>query len=208
MNFKKIGLVVATFLLFVLVNTRYFWDAKLEAFALPVFIALILVFFVLCALVVIQILFLFAENFRNIKRLFTVVFVTFILILIFLRPRGVIDFYKFEAKDVLFAQREGVANCMTTLQLKENNTFKERSVCFGVSEVTGSYRVKNDTIFFHDINLNRSENSYYEYAVIKPSIYEVDRNAIMRYEEKDSIGSELWVVFNKLDNEIPIKQNH
>ena len=69
--------------------------------------------------------------------------------LTFLFPYGLIDFKKYEGKDLISAQREGVANCMMYLHLKEGGEFVEKQICFGVYEQKGSYQIKGDSIFFH-----------------------------------------------------------
>jgi len=73
---------------------------------------------------------------------------------------------------LLIAQAEGAANCVTTFKLKENNKFVERSICFGVSEIKGYYKIKNDTVFFYDVQLSKSEREYFKYAIIKSSNYQ------------------------------------
>lgn len=123
---------------------------------------------------------------------------TTVLILTFLKPNGLINFDKLSGNDVLVAQREGVANCMTTIKLKENKTFRERIVCFGVSDIKGTYELKNDTIFFKNIEFGRYNNEFYEFAVIKSS--NNNTFSLTKYKNKnDTIGYELLVVKNELN---------
>ena len=68
----------------------------------------------------------------------------------------------------LIAQREGAADCMTTIKLKENMTYRERNVCFGIMEIKGTYELRNDAIFFGNIVYGINGNEFYEFAVIKP----------------------------------------
>lgn len=63
-------------------------------------------------------------------------------------PRGLVDFSRFEADDVLTARLEGVANCTRILQLKADRRFVERRVCFTVEEYPGTYEIAGDTITF------------------------------------------------------------
>ena len=124
-----------------------------------------------------------------------------ILLLTFLKPNGLVDFEKFESENILIAQREGAANCMTTLKLKKNNKFTEKTVCFGMSEINGDYKYRNDTIFFENVNLNMEENEFYKYAVIRPSklFKNYKQLAIARFKNtKDTIGNELFIMKDKL----------
>ncbi|MDN5215787.1 hypothetical protein QQ020_27160 [Fulvivirgaceae bacterium BMA12] len=115
----------------------------------------------------------------------------------FLKPNGIISFDQFEGEDLFIAQREGAANCMTTFKLKPNNKFKERSVCFGVSETRGSYKILNDTIFFSE-SAPRGDEEYYKFAILQKSKFR-DEIALFRYRNRsDTIGHELWIMKNDL----------
>ncbi|WP_146201758.1 hypothetical protein [Sediminitomix flava] len=129
-----------------------------------------------------------------------IVIIAISLGLIFLKPRGIINFDRFEGEDLFIAQREGALNCMTTFKLKPNNKFKERSVCFGISEVRGNYEIKNDTIFFSNVSVTRGSEEYYKFGILKKSKYR-DEKAFFRYRSgSDSIGHELWIKKNEIMN--------
>jgi hypothetical protein len=51
---------------------------------------------------------------------------------------------------------------MTTLKLRDDKTFIERNVCFGVTETTGTYNIKGDTIFFEKVTFGRHESDFYK----------------------------------------------
>lgn len=124
-----------------------------------------------------------------------------VLALSFFYPGGLINYEKFESDSILIAQREGAANCMTTFKLKENNKFSERSVCFGVSQITGDYELINDTIFFSNVVLPRHEKEYYKYAIIQPSRLKIINNNydLVRYSnENDTTGHTLWIIKNEI----------
>lgn len=126
---------------------------------------------------------------------------TTVLALAFFKPAGLIDFWKFEGNDILIAKREGAANCMTTFKLKENNKFTEKSVCFGMTEIKGDYKLKNDTIFFENVKLGRGEDEFYKFAIIRPSKFNNANSHfdLVRYKSlNDSIGHELWITKNDL----------
>ena len=144
---KQKRLVISTLLLFLTVNTISLWDGKLGFLAFPFFLLLVVVYLILAVLVFRQLFFAISEKFKDKQRLGVIGALTIVLTLILLKPNGLIDFDKLQGKDLLVAEREGAANCMTTLKLKENNTFTERSVCFGVTEIKGNYELKGDTVF-------------------------------------------------------------
>jgi len=200
------GLLISTLLLFLIVNTNYFWEGKLGLVAFPVFLILAFTFIVLSILLLGQVIKGLKEKFSDKTRNIKIGIITVMLVLIFLKPNGLINFDRLNGNDILIAQREGAANCMTTLKLKENMTFKERSVCFGVSEIKGTYELKNDTIFFKNIEFGRNENEFYEFAVIKPSKINNEMFDLVRFKsENDTIGHELWIVKNEL-NELKNKK--
>ncbi len=90
---------------------------------------------------------------------------------------------------------------MTTLKLKDDFTFKERNVCFGVTETKGKYHIKNDTIYFNDVNIERHLDEYYNFGVVKPSKFRKDGKhfVFVRYKGlTDTIGHELWITKNEL----------
>jgi len=116
-----------------------------------------------------------------------------VLVLVYTKPDGIIDFESFSGKSLLVAVREGSANCFSTFKLKENHQFLERNVCFGLTEVKGTYELKGDTIFFKTNDL-RNKDAYYEYAVIKPLKIKMSSflGEIIKYKNKsDTIGYEL-----------------
>ena len=198
---KNKGLLLTTVIFFLLVNTKYFWEAKLGLYAFPVFLILVVIYLVLGIALVRQIYFSIKEKRTDKKRLLTIGLLTFVILVTFLRPFGIIDFDKFEGKSILIAESEGAANCMTTLKLKEDFTFKERIVCFGVSETKGNYRLQNDTIYFDNVSVGRNKKDFYKFAVVKPSKFFKDGKhySLIRYKGlTDTIGHELWIKKNEL----------
>lgn len=195
---KQKGLYIASLIFFLLVNTTYFWESKMGIFAMLTFLLLVIYFLVLSALLFGQLFFTIREKFKNRKRLYVIAFMTFVLGSTLLFPRGLIDFIRFESNSVLIAQREGAANCMTTIELKENKTFTEKNICFGVTETTGTYRLKSDTIFFENVALGRQESDFYKFAVIKK--IGKKSSELVRYESySDTIGIPLFIVKNELN---------
>jgi len=187
---------------FLLVNTIYYWESKLGLLAFPAFLFLVLVFLVLLIVLLRQFFFAIKEKFADKQRLLIIALLTIVLGLAFLKPAGFIDFDKFEGNDILVAQQKGAANCMTTFKLKENNKFTEKSVCFGVTEIKGDYKIINDTIYFKNVQLGRGENKFYMFALVRPSKYNKDNkhfDLVMYKDLKDTTGHELWITKNDLD---------
>jgi hypothetical protein len=199
---KKNILILTTIIFFLLVNTTYYWEAKLGLFALPVFLLLVLVYIGLGVALVRQIYFLIKDKFADKKRFFNIGLLITVLVLTFYKPLGIIDFDKLEGVDVLIAEREGAANCLTILKLKEDHTFRERASCFGISVIKGTYTVINDTIYFENIQYGRNKNEFYEFAVIKPSEFTNSKIVadLIKYKNKaDTTGYILWVTKNELN---------
>ena len=196
-------LLLTTFILLLIVNTTFFWEGKLGFFAMVLSLILVIVYGVLIISLLYQIYLAIREKFNCKQRLISISIVAVVLVLIYIRPDGIINFEKFQGNDLLIAEREGAANCYTTLKLKENNKFSEKSICFGVSEITGKYSIKGDSIFFSDVQLGRDKSEYYQFAVIKQSASENKKiigelKRFMNYS--DTLPHELWITKNELKN--------
>jgi hypothetical protein len=197
-------LIISTTAFFLIVNTTYFWDGKLGVLAFPVFAVLFIFYVILVVILLRQFIVSLKEKFSDRQRVIVSVSLLSVLLLVYFKPSGIIDFDKLSGKDLLIAEREGSANCMTILKLKDNNTFVEKNVCFGVTEVKGSYEIKGDTIFFKNVSLSRDAGSFYQYAVVRPASYQNENiiGALIRYKDKaDLEGHELLIVKNELKNE-------
>ena len=184
-----------------MVNTTYYWEGKLGLFAIPAFVLLVIVYFALAITLLRQIYFSVKEKFKQKNRLVLVGLLTTVLLLTYFKPLGIFDFDKFEGTDVLVAEREGAANCLTILKLKDVYTFRERIGCFGVSEIKGTFRVVNDTIYFDNIQLGRQEESFYKYAVIKSTKFDNPKifGDLIRFKDlTDTVGHFLWITKNEL----------
>jgi hypothetical protein len=194
-------------LFFLIVNTAYYWEGKLGLWAFPAILLIVVAYLILAVLLFRHIYYLVKEKFTNRHRFFIVGLLTIVLALAFFKPNGVINLDKLDGSDILIADAEGAANCMTTLKLKDNFSFKERAVCFGVKETKGKFHIKNDTIFFYNVKQNRWKEEYYEYAVIMPLQYESDKfiaDLVMYKNRTDTYGLKLQVTKNDLNK---LKQN-
>ena len=196
-------LLLTAFILLLIVNTTFFWEGKFGSFAMILSLILVIVYGVLIISLLYQIYLAIREKFNCKQRLISISIVAVVLILIYIRPDGIINFEKFQGNDLLIAEREGAANCYTSLKLKENKKFIEKSICFGVSEITGKYSIKGDSIFFSDVQLGRDKSEYYQFAVIKQSASENKKiigelKRFMNYS--DTLPHELWITKNELKN--------
>ena len=196
---KHKGLFIAALVFFLLVNMTYYWEGHMGGFALITFFLLVAYFLLLIIFLFTQSFFAIKENFINKQRIVLIGTMTAVLVLSFCYPSGIINFERFESKSIFIAQREGVANCMTTLNLRINKTFIEKTVCFGVTETTGTYNLKGDTIFFENISLGRHANHYYKLAVIKAGKGKNHLGDLVRYRDySDTTGMFLSIIKNDL----------
>lgn len=132
---------------------------------------------------------------------FLIGLMTCVLALAVFFPHGIVNFEKLESNIVFIAEREGAANCMITLKLRENKTFKSREVCFGIDETTGAYEIKGDTVFFKSNSWGTKENIFYEFGVLDPAKSAKERypDRLTLFRDKsDTKGLHLRIIKNNL----------
>lgn len=198
---KNKGLLITTIIFFLTINTAYYWEGKLGLFTFLVFLVLVVIYFGLVMAWIRQIYLAIKEKMVDKSRLLLIGLLTTVLALTFIKPYGLVNFDKLEGDNLLIAERKSAANCMITLKLKDDFTFRERSVCFGVTEIKGNYHFQNDTIYFDNVNVGRHENEFFKFAVIEPSKFnKVDKHFdLTRYRSlTDTVGHELWITKNDL----------
>ena len=196
LNKKNKILITISIIFFLIVNTSYYWKSNLGFITLPISLILFLIYLVLCIVTIRYLYFAFIERFKNKNRTYSIGLLLIVLTLTFIKPFGMIDFEKFESKNILIAEREGVAGCSMTLKLKENKKFTAKSVCFGMTETIGGYDIKNDTIYFYDVELGRDEDEFYKFTVLRPS---KKYFTLLCFKSKnDTIGHGLKVKLNRL----------
>jgi hypothetical protein len=102
-----------------------------------------------------------------------------------------------DSENLLVAERNAPARCLTTLKLKENKTFIEESTCFGMSnKIEGTYQQNGDTIIFF------ANVKYAEFAILEqyPNHNGRYKGALTKYKHiNDTIGYTLGVVLNELN---------
>jgi hypothetical protein len=195
---KNLKLIITSTLLFLIINTTYFWENELGILHLPVFLFLIISFFILLRLIILQIKNLITSKLSEKHTLYSTIYLVLLFILIIIKPSGLINFEKLEEIDVLIVQNEGAANCSTTLKFKKDNTFKEIDVCFGKSEKSGTYVISNDTIFFKELNRKKIR---YEFGVIQVLKKCSDKplRFILYKNRQDTIGNYFNILKNRLE---------
>ena len=187
---------------FLVIQTTYFWEPWLSFWNMLSFFILVIVFMALAGVFLSHLVMLIKERFRNRHRLIVAAVLFVAVSTTWLKPTGLIDFDRFTGKDLFIAMREGSANCLTILKLKDNNTFVERRLCFGILEVKGNYTVKGDTILFTNAKPARGNEKYYMYAtIIKKNKSENDYynsvgDLILYKDKKDTTGHILWITKN------------
>ncbi len=103
-------------------------------------------------------------------------------------------------KTLLIANREGAANCMTTLKLRTGNRFTLRSVCFEIDKTWGSYLISNDTVYFKKPRGYHDED-FYEFGIIKTSSFDWNKGGqefFLFRNKKDTSEMYLTVIENNL----------
>jgi hypothetical protein len=199
-------LLISTIILFLFINTCYYWEGMLGEWNLLSLVLYALSFLILLICLTRQLYLVIRERLKNKARIYLTVIMIFLLGLIAAKPKGIIDFERFESKDLFIAWREGVANCTTTLKLKENKQFYIRSICFGVTKNSGNYSVKDDTIKFKFSLLNNREK-HYEFGIYKAYNHPNGKiiGEIRLYtSSKDTLPYPLGVYKNELINKIEL----
>lgn len=97
------------------------------------------------------------------------------------------------------AYREGVANCTTSISLKANGKFYERSMCFGVDKTNGVYSIAHDTVYFAVVN-PKLKPSRFQFGVIKKTPYKnnVEEQLLLYGSAMDSVGTLFNIRYNHL----------
>lgn len=183
---KLSKILIFTILLLLTVNTQFLWtDRMLVFFPLAFFIYSMLFICVIA---------LFVCFVRKVYRLIKgtdrtkqngieclVMAATFCLIVAY--PLGIVRGPQEEEVPTKFkAFHEGGGGCSSTLYFREDGSFVDRSVCFGIEEKKGSYRISNDTIYFS------CDDFAFDYAVMDSVTISVHR--------KTATGDRLLPLFN------------
>lgn len=195
-------------ILFLLVNTTYYWEGELEF--LPFSLTLLLVTFDVGLIIIFvrEFFFAYKESFEIKYRIVTIGILSIGLIISFCRQYKLLGISDFQSKELLTGMRgfEGPnSNCITTIKFNSNYTFQERNLCNGISMVKGTYRISDDTIYFQEFNKGKKEDVKYDFAVIeKQDFYTENEYALVLYKNKKDKNRFLYWLGGK-ENELSIK---
>ena len=119
------------------------------------------------------------------------------------------EFVELGNNNVLVAARYDECTPVETFKLKSDFTFREKNVRFGVSEVTGKYRISNDTIHFENVKRGKQEDKLWEFGVIEElELYTENKYALKLFKNnEDSVGFNYFIGRNNLNIKPTIKPN-
>lgn len=183
-----IGIAIIFFLL---VNTTYLWMGDLGFYGMILSIVLFLIFIGLSIALMVYLFMSIREKLQKRESNITTGILIIVLSLTFFMPFGLVNYGAFEAKDILIAQREGVANCTITLKLKENQQFISKDICFGISQTKGNYFVSGDTVVFEKVNTGRGKEKFYEFGILES---EKEKRLILYRDKQDTVGLKLIIL--------------
>jgi Cbb3-type cytochrome oxidase, cytochrome c subunit len=202
---KRKIFIIAIIILFLIMNTSYFWEKEVGVLLIPILLVLAVCFLVLIIKFFFELNTARKEKFRNKARVYVLLLLFIVLTTSILFPQGLINFDKLEGKDLLVAYREGAASCTTTLKLKDNNKFKITSICFGIEERSGKYELRNDTLYFKEQTHRDRNIKQYKFGILK-GIDSVNHSNLEKVEGVtlyvdygDTIGFSLKVLAKKTD---------
>lgn len=161
---KKILIAIVAYT--IIWNSQYLWEYLPGLFDIGIVLLLMIMIVVLVLIGIYQAYKYVSEENKTKYRLVNIGLIAVIAILSYFKPLGIIDFKRFEGENILYAMREGVANCTTSIRLKEGNRFKMTSICFGIDHFWGNYEIIEDTIKFHYDKISE-ENKRDDYAIMQ-----------------------------------------
>ena len=186
-------LAIITAILFLLLNTIYFWQKLFGEWIMLVWMVMIPTFIFLVISALWQIFLTISEKLKFKPRIYLLSFMIPVLVLIYLTPFGIIDFYKFEKEDKLTAYQVGTANCSVTLKLKDDHDFIIRNICFVLSEEGGKYILKKDTIKFEYAKYARGDK-FFKFGILDTA----QKTVYMYRSDNDKYPYPMHITKNRL----------
>jgi len=179
---------------------QYFLSYIQGAYTIGVLLIGLSLWFVLLGIAVYKVVKLAIEKPKYYQRL---IYIAIILILNFLslaEPKGMVDWEKYEGRNLLVADREGTANCRTMIKLRDNNKFKYINLCFGVDFHFGTYSLSNDTLYF-ELKQNVGFMDKSTYATILKSKTDSTKyqQMILRQNHKDKRNINMLIKEVRMD---------
>ncbi|MCB9330919.1 MAG: hypothetical protein H6574_07555 [Lewinellaceae bacterium] len=146
--------------------------------------------FVLFCILLYQFIILTIENPKHYQRLNYIGLIFLINLISLAKPKGLIDWEKFEGENLMVAEMEGTANCRVIIKLRENNIFKYSKSCFGIDFHFGTYKLSNDSIYF-ELKNNVGYMDTLSYATLLKSGTDstklLQMNLYRNFEDKRSV---------------------
>lgn len=209
------GLLLTTTIFLLILSTSYYWEGKLGILTIPVFIFLVIIYLVLGVMIIVQLYHLIREKFTiktrllNFSILLVVLTLTFSKPYVFLKNLFLMEYVDIENDNVLVAARLSETKKNKTFILDNNFTFKEKNAIYSLSEMKGTYKITNDTIYFENVRKGKQEDIQYEFGVIEElKFYTEHKYGLKLYRNKaDTIGFQYSVLRNDLNVEPLIKSN-
>jgi hypothetical protein len=120
-------------------------------------------------------------------------FLIIMLILAFLYLTGC------KGKDLLVAQKQSKIGAATTLKLKKDSTFIQKSeFLMKIIKTKGTYQISNDTIYF--------DNEKYLFAIIEKQNHHTQTPyALKIFEYRKEYNDTSWNYYNIFKNNLTIK---
>ena len=165
--------LIFTILLLLAVNTQFLWEGELGVFTLLVYLLLFVCSIVLLVRLIKKVYRLIKGTDRSKQNLIECVVMGVSLCLIIAFPMGIVRVPNVGAPIKLRAFHEAAGGCGNTLYLREDGSFVERAVCFGIFDRKGTYRISHDTIYFS------SDDYPFDYAVMDSATIRVHRKGAL-----------------------------
>ena len=169
--------LIFTILLLLAVNTQFLWTERMLVFFPLAFFVYSMLFICVIALFVCfvrKVYRLIKGTDRTKQNGIECLVMAATLCLIVAYPLGIVRGPQEEEVPTKFkAFHEGGGGCGSTLYFREDGSFVDRSVCFGIEEKKGSYRISNDTIYFS------CDDFAFDYAVMDSVTIRVHRKGAL-----------------------------
>lgn len=180
--------LIVTICFFLLLHTSDFWGPSVGPFFLLIMLIFLGAFLFVLGFFLVHIYYSIREKFQSKAQNISLLITSLVIGITIYAPLGILKYETFTADNILVAGREGAANCHTVVRLKKDGSFTETSFCFGPSRTTGTFKMKNDTIWFS------SSDMFYEFGIIGPSLVDSSRVYLnLHRNEKDKMPNFLLI---------------
>ena len=165
---KGKGWLIFALWLWVMSNTIYLWQTWLGSWSYLLVGLLWVSWFVVLMRGVYDFYFLVTRKNAGEGRQVRVVLMGAVLTMTGIWPGGWINWDRIlNGKCRLSAVAEGAGRCYTKISLYDSHRFVARTVCFGISEITGTFTQQHDTLFFNNVSLPEGQQPFFDYAIVQ-----------------------------------------